>query len=369
LVDSSFLEKLKKIALKIPIFSGKPSQMVGVDIGMFSTKVVQLRYESGRAVLETYGELLNGSYLKEGVGIKGGFLQYQEDEIVALLKDILRESHVTSKDVVISIPAASSFIVTFSLPNLPKSEVAKAVPYEARKYIPVPIKDIILDWDVIESGKENGGMDVLLVAVPKEVVEKIKRVSEKAGLTLRSMEIESFSMIRALMANDLAPTAIVNVGYQSTVLVIVDQGQLRVSDTIMRGSHEWTRAIMKGLSISSERAEEIKKEIGLGKKVEDKEISNIVSSLADALFLEIERMFSFYHRKTSRRVQKINLTGGGSNLKGLVEEVASRFEIEVGRSNPFSKIVAPAFMQPVLREIGPGFTVAVGLALRELSNT
>ncbi|OGZ96900.1 MAG: hypothetical protein A2847_02740 [Candidatus Sungbacteria bacterium RIFCSPHIGHO2_01_FULL_50_25] len=363
----AFLKKIKVPDIPFSFF-WRTSRVVGIDVGVHSVKVAELDSEGGRAVLKTYGELLGKSYLKEGGGGGGGFLQYHDDEILQILTEVLRASSVKAKDAVFGIPSASSFITTLTLPRLSSDELEKAIPFEARKFVPVPIKDVVLDWQILETASDGEHVEVLLVAVPKDVITRIEGIAARAGLRLRGTEIESFSIIRSVLKNDFTPTAIIHIGHQSSVVLISDNGELRVSHTVGRGSNEWTRALERGLGISADRAEEIKKEIGLSERIEEREISATIRPLVDAFFLEVDRIFSFYHRKTGRRVQKIEFSGSGSSLKGVIEAAVMHFEIEVKRANPFLKVVTPPSMEDILEEIGPSFTVAVGLALREISS-
>ena len=364
---TSLFKKFPLPLFSFPFFGGS-GRVVGIDIGVYSIKVVELASESGRAVLKTYGELLGGSYLKEGGESGGGFLQFHDDEILQMLTEVLRASHVTAKDAVIGIPSASSFVTTLTLPRLPQAELEQAIPFEARKYIPVPIKDVILDWQKFGGTTDGENVEILLVAVPKDALARIETIAGRVGLRLRGTEIESFSIIRSVLANEFTPTAIIHVGHQSSIVLVADNGELRVSHNVMRGSLEWTRALERGLGVTRERAEEMKKEIGLSDKLEEREIMATMSPLVDAFFLEIDRIFSFYHRKTGRRVQKIEFSGSGASLKGLVEAAVSHFEVETKRAQPFAKIVTPASMEDVLSELGPSFAVAVGLALRGISS-
>ena len=367
MVDIPFLKKLNLGALSFGFLGKKVGKVVGIDIGMFSTKVVQLRYEAERAVLESYGELLNERYFKNTTGIGSGFLRYADADLATLIKDVMTESNISARDAVISVPAASSFVVKIALPRITPKEVESAIPFEARKYIPIPMAEVMLDWDILPS-EQPDVTEVLLVAVPRTIIEKYKKIAALAGLTVRALEVETFSLARSLIGHDPTPQAIINIGHRSTTLAIADQGKLRVSHNFDRGSNELTHALERGLNVNAERAEQIKRDIGLGERVEEKEISGIMLPLLHTLLAEVERTMDIYNRKAPRKIQKINLTGGGSELKGLVEFTATEFGIEVGRANPFSRVVSPAFMQPILREIGPYFAVAVGLGLHEITN-
>jgi len=311
---------------------------------------------------------MSGHYLKEKDSVGGGFLRFVDADIVELVKDLLHESGVTTKYAVVSLPASASFITSITLPRVAQNEIEQAIPFEARKYIPIPISEVVLDWDIIEKQDDRQNVEVVIVAVPYEIIEKFKRVAELAGITPLALEVGSFSLVRSLASHDPTPLAIVNIGFQESTLAIVDRSRLRVSHHFSRGSEEITRALERGLNINRERAETIKKEVGLSERIEERDITSIALPLLESLFSEMERFISLYNRKSERKVQKIILSGGGSNLKGIVELVVSRFGIEVTKGNPFSKVVSPAFMQPLLREIGPSFGIAVGLALRELGN-
>ncbi|TSC75253.1 MAG: type IV pilus assembly protein PilM [Parcubacteria group bacterium Gr01-1014_33] len=365
MADISFLKKLR--IPKLSLFQSRSSGAVGIDIGTSSTKVVQLRYESERAILQTYGELLNAGYLKKPEAPGTGFLRYLDSDISALVRDVLAGSNVTWREAIFALPATSSFIISIPFPLLSPGEIKDAIPYEARKYIPIPISEVVLSWEILETQRDRDIIEVLLVAVPREVVEKFKRIADGAKIKLQGLEVEPFSVVRALVGRDPTPTGVITMGRQSTNLAIADRGKLTLSHNFSHGSQELTGALERGLSVAGERAELLKRDVGLSEKLEEKEISSIISSLLDGLFGEIERVVAEYNHTHSRKIQKINLTGGGSNLRGIVELAATHFGIEVGRGNPFARLVTPPFMQPTLQEIGSSFSVAVGLALRNMA--
>ena len=367
-LDFSFFKKIGKPHLSFAFLKTKPTSMIGINIGSFSTKVVQLRYERERAVLETYGELLNQGYLKHPEAGRGdGILHYLDQDLGTLLTDVMRESNVTARDGVMTIPAAAAFITTIVFPRSLEKEISQAVPYEARRYVPIPIAEVLLEWMVLEDAEARDEITVLLIAVPRETIEKFRRIAERGGVILRSIEVEPFSMVRALVGYDNTATLVINFGHQSTTLVFVERGLIRMAHTLGHGSQELTRALERALAVSTERAEQVKREVGISERIEEREITSVIMPLMETLFAEIERMISLYHRRAPQRIQKVNLTGGGANLKGMVEFAASKLGLEVTRGSPFTRLVTPPFLQPVLKEIGPAFSVAVGAALRELT--
>ena len=367
-VELSFLKKLAIPKFSLGLLIHKNSQIVGIDIGVYSAKVVQLKYEKERAILETYGELLSEGYFKNvSTASGGGFLRYMDADIADMLKNLLREARITAPEAVFSIPATASFVTTIPFPKLNPQEIEAALPYEARKYVPIPIAEVVLDWEMIET-EEGANSKVLLVAVPKEVTEKFKRIAKLIGVRLKALEVETFSMTRSLIGLDPTPTAIINLGHLSTTLAIVDKKQLRLSHNFGYGSQKLTNALEKGLGVTKDKAETIKREIGLSEKIEEKEIVSIFEPIIENLFSEIERIIVIYNRKAPRKIQKVNLTGGGANLKGLIDYTSTKLGVEVTKGNPFARTIAPAFLQSILRDIGPSFGVAAGLALHGLTN-
>ncbi|OHA08393.1 MAG: hypothetical protein A3B37_01665 [Candidatus Sungbacteria bacterium RIFCSPLOWO2_01_FULL_59_16] len=369
MVTIPFLKKIEFPKFSLP-FSLGPASYVGVDVGSASVKVVQLRKDRERAILETYGELKSGRYFREeGLGARGGLLRHLDQNVAELLTDVMREANVTARRVVFSIPSASSFVTVVSLPLLSRDELRAAIPYEAQRYVPIPVGEVALDWQIIEEDPQARRVSILLAAVPKEVVSKYQRIADSLKLTLEAVEIESFAAARALLAADRGVTALIQWGALVTILTIVEERVIRMNHNFGRGSREITVALARSLSISEERAETIKREVGLSTKPEERGVAEVIAPQVDSILSDLERMMIVYNRQAKRKVEKIVMTGGGANLVGLVDHVARRFGLETTTGNPFARTVYPAFLQPLLKEIGPTFAVAVGLALRQITPT
>src|SRR3984957_16593879 len=127
--------------------SGKgESSVLGIDIGSSSVKIVQLRPSRGAAILETYGEIALGPYGKEPIGRP---IKLAPEVVGAAIVDLMKQANVTAKQGGISIPFSSSLVTVLDLPKFDQSTLKQVVPIEARKYIPVPISEVSLDWFVI----------------------------------------------------------------------------------------------------------------------------------------------------------------------------------------------------------------------------
>ncbi len=366
-------------SLKNIFSSDQNKSVLGIDIGPSSVKIVQLKRKKGRAILETYGELSLGPYA--GVGI-GQATNLTTEQIAQAVVDVLRESNSTTKKCGISIPMGSSLVSFIKIPKIEEKQLAQVIPLEARKYIPVPISEVSLDYLVIprneaiaseyqnsEAKPEEKTMDVLLVVIHNDAMQRNKEITRIAGLDTAFSEIEIFGSMRSVLEPGTAPQMIIDFGSSATKIYIIERGILRTSHMISHGSQDITLAISKSLGISVDEAEKMKRERGLLRKEGDQmDITEITSLTLDYIFSEIGRVLLNYQKKTERNVSKVFLTGGGVLLKGLAEKAESALSIPVVLADPFSKVEFPAFLEGVLKQAGPSFAVAIGLALRRLQD-
>lgn len=351
---------------------------LGIDIGTSSIKLVQLGSEDSRLKLETYGlletygkvELVQGTLQTSSVNLLG-------NQVVDLLKNLLEKSKVTSQDAILSIPVFSTFSAVMELPDMPYSEIETAIPYEARQYIPVPTSEVILGWNIIgKKNKENlnspemdtvSKIEVLLVAVPKEVANKYAEIARMANLNLKAIELESFALSRSVIGDDKTPTLIIDIGSKITNILIADNGYVMMNRGIDTSGNEITRVLSHGMNIDYRRAEMLKKEKGLSDKSNsDQVIRRIMLPVVDIITSEAKRISDLYFHKSNKKIERIFLCGGSAYLPGLTEHFSSMFNLPVIVGNPWGKIVYPATLEPVLKQLAPSFCIAVGLAMREI---
>jgi len=348
------------------LFAKKEKSVLGVDIGSSSLKVVQLRKERGQAVLETYGELALGPYAGGDVGQATNL---SAEQVAETLRDLLREAKVTTKSCGVSIPYARSLL---SLVNLPYSSNPKEqktiIELEARKYIPIPITEVQLDWFIVpdtdpsHNAAAQGKVEVLVVAVHNDELASLQSIITGAGLSATFYEIEIFSTIRAVIDDPVKPVMVLDVGAASTKVYVVERGVVALSHAISAGSQDITRAIAVSGNLSIARAEALKKEQGIGGDAALGSPELVFSRI----FSEARRVFMQYETARQKSITSIVLTGGGGVTKELGVYAKNIFSIDVRVADPFAKTEAPAFMRSILEEIGPEFAVAVGLALRKL---
>ncbi|MFZ2072120.1 MAG: type IV pilus assembly protein PilM [Minisyncoccia bacterium] len=370
---------LKKLFSNTNLFGGGQSNSaIGIDIGSSSIKVVEVKTKGGKAVLETYGVISLGSYAEVDVG---RVTNLPAEKIAEAVKEVLKQSGTTSSSVAISIPVQSSLVFTIELPpQVKESEIASIIPTEARKYIPVPITEVSLDYFVLPKKEasfeeannpdlasgQSGKTEVLVVAIQNDAISKYRSIVSQCSLDASFFEVEIFSSIRANFQHELSPVLLMDFGASHTKLSIVEFGSVRSFHTINRGGADISDSISKSLSIPFSKAEEMKKEFGLFGSPSENSLAEIIKMHIDYIFSETNNVLLGYEKKYNRTISKVIFTGGGSLLKGLKEISVDSFKAEVEIGHPFSKVGAPAFLEKVLLATGPEFAVAVGLALRKL---
>lgn len=361
------------------MFGKSGGSALGIDIGSSAIEVVQLRRQAGRAVLETYGELALGPYA--GVDI-GNAVKLTTSKTAEALLDILREAKVSTKNCGIAMPITTSLVTLIELPLVDEKQFAEMVPIEARKYVPVPISEVVMDWWVIP--KEEGGasypvsspgapemksgrmVDVLLAVIHNESVSSYQQLIKESGLQSSFYEIEVFSAIRAVSSQEPLPVLIVDLGATTTKLYVVERGIVRNSHVINRGAQDITLSIARSLSTSVTEGELTKRNAGLDPKGPRKDVYTIASTNLSYIFTEANRLLTNFEKRSGKIVSKIILTGGGALLGGILPFARSFFETETVLADPFSKVDYPAFLEGVLKKAGPEFAVAMGIALRKL---
>ena len=375
-----------------PLGKKSVESAVGIDIGSSSIKVVQVSREKEKLVLATYGELAVGPYADLSIGASASF---GADKLISIVSDLFKEAGVTAVTVAFSIPLKSSLILVVEMPDLPLEALAQAVPIEARKYIPVPIAEVGLDWQPLPRERQNFAnvpvgekeklpkttdptlkgvhvpaqkIEVLLAAIHKETIALYQKLAQGLKIEPRFFEIETFSTLRSVVSpSDRAPVAVIDMGASSTKMTIVEGGMGKISHTIGKGSQDVTGAISKSLSVDFAKAEEIKRELGLSRRgVEADTLSVAVTPIVEYIFTEANRVIVNYQRRYKRPVDRALLVGGGALLRGTPDIAVRRLGLDVAIAHPFERLNSPPSMSRVLEEAGPSFAVAIGLAERLL---
>ncbi|KKU81645.1 MAG: Type IV pilus assembly protein PilM [Parcubacteria group bacterium GW2011_GWA1_47_8] len=356
--------------------------IVGIDMGTSSIKVVEIAKEDERAVLRNYGEIALGPLADVSVGQATSLSQ---EKLSTALRDILREMGVTVEHSAFAIPFSASLLTIVDLPDVSKSELETMVPFEARRYIPVPIAEVTLNWWVLPKVKEANvtpvpdlppgippevqSRPVIIAAVHNDVFKKLETLKKDVGLPEKAshFEIEVFSTLRSAIGRDLSPTLVMDIGAGTTKLALIAEGVVWGSHTISMGGQNITSALSKSLNIPFERAEEIKRQAGMLGNEEGRDVAAVSELILANMFTEAKRTVEEYERRYGRKIEKVILVGGGAAMKGILHTAALFFKnLSVTVGNPFARVEFPPFLAKTIGEISPAFSVAIGVALKGL---
>ncbi|MBI2063356.1 MAG: type IV pilus assembly protein PilM [Candidatus Yanofskybacteria bacterium] len=363
-------------------FGFKAKSKLGIDIGTASIKIVELSKESGRFKLENYG-LFELESIEETLNASGRQVSrtahLSDQDLAWGIREVIKRSGIKSREAVASIPTFSTFSTIISMPYLSEKDMAKTIPFEARKYIPLPLDEVVLDWSIINIATKNQQqqinnqqatpktptVEVFLVAVHKQETERYKNITKSAGLNLRALELENSALIRALLGNDLSPVAIVNIGGRSTSILIVDNGYERISHNYEIGGFEITKSISKSLNVNLKRAEELKRSFGI-KDVDNNVIQEAMSSLIDMMAFETKKTIHSYEELKNTKVTKIILVGGLANMPNFADYFGAKLGLPLAVGNPLARLITPPGLDKIRSELNPTFSIAIGLAMREI---
>ncbi len=369
------------------LFNKVKEDFLGVDIGTSSIKLVRLSNVNNRAKLITYGM----------ADISMDLVRSKTPEtakiVSSTLQKIIKKSRVSTKKCAAALPTFSVFNSVINLPEMNKNDLSSAVKWEAKKFIPFPIEEMILDWKIIDAPKKeekkkispqkknNNQQDndlsdiikskskfnkVLLTAAPKNLVSIYLDIFKKANLELFSLEVESFAMARSLIENN-SLAMIVDIGSVTTDVSVVENGLPILNRSVEIGGNMMTQNIAKSLNVNFDRAEQFKQDFGLISSTEDSsDIPKKIEETLSPMVNEIKYVFDLYRRQSDRNIERVVLSGGSAYLPNLVDYLRKVLGTQVYIGDSWHKIMYPVELKPILDEIGPRFSVAIGLALKNI---
>lgn len=346
---------------------------LGLDVGTSSIKMVELEKRGGRFELVNYGlfELKGSSSFNQQSGLNQKAAKFPDQEISAGIQELVKRAKFGSDTVTASIPSFSTFATVIEMPYISNEDLTRALPFEAKKYIPIPLDEVVIDWSIVgvtnsqdEMSGKPSNVEIFLAAVPKNEMERYRNIIKGAGLKLNAIELENSALIRALLGNDLSPTAIVNIGGRSTSIIVVNKGYERVSHNYEVGGFEITKAISQSLNVGFDKAEELKKNFGLTKGNENI-VSESVVSLINMMVFETQKTISNYEDSKNEKIANVVLVGGLANMPGMVDYFKEKLGRQVILGNPMSRLIHPKELHPITQELNGVFSVAIGLAMRE----
>jgi type IV pilus assembly protein PilM len=348
-----------------PLFKDKP--ILGLDIGTSTIKVMQIQKGlKGKVSVQGYGLVtFDPKAIVDGVIVKQDILS---DAIFTLFsKGIVGK--ITTRRAAISIPASKAFSRVMNLPPMNSSKLYEAVLIEAEQYIPVPMADLYIDYQIISDCLDADGLnEVLVVAVPKIMVDSYLRLMEAVDIETVAVETNLLSSTRLVSVAENpegSASILVDIGSESIDVSLIDK-TLRFTGTIKGGGDTFTRSIAKKLKISDKDAHAVKTREGLTKSKHQTAVIEAIEPVAKELEKEVNRIDRYYTERVARgkdsNIEQLITMGGGANMPGLSEYLIEKLRKPVRMCNPWQSITFGKLQPP--HEIEKSmYITAAGLAL------
>lgn len=340
-------------------------QVIGLDIGSSSVKVVQLRQSKKGLELRAFGmEPLQPQTIVDGTVM-------DQAAVVDAIRSLWQRLRLKSKDVAVAIAGHSVIIKKISVPKMSEAQLAEQVPYEAEHHIPFAKDDVELDYAVVVPENAAGQMELILVAAKKEVVQDYAGVARDAGLNPVVVDVAAFSTQNAYEANyDLGAdetVVLINIGASISNINILRGNVSLFTRDVTIGGNSFTEEIQKQLSVTQDEAEAYK----VGGSYDEhgvvpQEVERIIEGVADVMAGEFQRSLDFFLATSSdTEVSKICLAGGTAKVSALHRAIEKRSRLTVEVVDSWRRIqIDPKLDAAYLGAHSPEALVGVGLALR-----
>lgn len=347
------------------LFRFRPKKFLGIDIGTSAIRIIEISRKSQTYKLENYGELKTSSFKRPFRVFQKNTLSLSNKEVARGIQAISQEAGIETKDVSFAIPDFCSFFTNFELPVMSEEEIPQAIQYQVRPYIPLPLEEVTLDWSIIEGQVQKSPLKILLVAIPNDIVSQYREIARLAGLKLKFLESEVFPLARSSIKNEKEKKIIglIDIGARSTTCSILEKGILKTSHSFKIGGNELTEVIARSLNIDYNKAEGVKRNQGL---IPDKDTRKILVPLVDSILEEIKKAFRNFYLEEGKEIEEIILAGAQVLMPGLKEYFSAALKKEILIADPFLNIASPPGLTDTLKEIGPCYSISVGLAMKGL---
>lgn len=344
---------------------GKKKSVAGLDVGSSSIKAVELEGKMSNLNLVSVGfENLPGDTVVDG--------QIMELNTVSeAIQNICKNYQIKATQVVTGVSGHSVIIKNIVLPPMSREELEESIDWHAEEHIPYDLADVSLDYHITEESSD--ATQVLIAACKREKIDNIKQAIQLSGKQPIVIDVDTFALQNCYEVNyQPAPTDVVtllNIGASTMNINIVQGNRSLFTRDITVGGSQFTDVLQRNLGISFQQAEAVKRGVTENDNVDEKAIEPLMGSVMETVAMEIQKTFDFY-RATAEdggvNVQKILISGGGSKLEGLPQQLSARLELPVEVLDPFRQIKVDTrkFDPDYLSEIMPEMAVAVGLALR-----
>ena len=337
---------------------------IGLDLGSTAIKLVEL--------LPAGGDKWKLAAAASAASPLAGVITSQTDMggLTAVVAKLVKESGAKSKRVVTALPEeqVSSHIV--EMPMMSDSEVEQALKWQVEQYIPIPVEKAVWSHQVIRRDLASGGMEVLLVAVAKNLVNMIVAVVEKAGLEVVAVDTELGATVRCEIDSKFPLSIILDIGSKTTDLGIVRESQLVFSRTVPTAGEAFIRSIETGLGLDKGQARQYLGSYGFSADKLGGKLVEVARPVLAVIATEIKKTSDFYVSKhPGENIRMVVLSGGMAVVPEIAPALSSMLGIEVAIGNPLARLDIDNKSKKAAKITpaeGPFYGVAIGLAMREL---
>ena len=345
----------------------KKKEVIGIDVGSSSIKLVQLKDNKG-----SY-QLLNAGIIPLPPEAIVDNSLMDSSAIAGVVRNLVSSLGIKVKDVACSISGNSVIIRKIVLPTMPQEELEDQISWEAEQYIPFDINDVNMDFQILSPDSNDASkMNVLLVASKKDIINDYVALFNDAALHLSVVDVDSFAVQNAFEINHDAAqgeiAALINIGASVMNINVVKEGITLFTRDVQMGGNLYTEEIQKQLGLNRQDAESGKILIH---ETGNPQLIDLISKVNDSVTQEIRRSLDFYNSTASdERITNIYVSGGGSKVYNLVAAISEKTGLPVDRINPFARLKynEKDFDPEYLQEIGPLMAVPVGLAVRRIGD-
>ncbi|MCA9342571.1 type IV pilus assembly protein PilM [Candidatus Saccharibacteria bacterium] len=336
------------------------SDFFGLDIGTTAVRLVELRGGGPVKPLVRYG------YVPIDIRLAVSDSKPDQQKTAQVLKDLLVQSKVTSRNVVVGIPSQRVFTTLVDIDKLEGDELDKSIKLQVDSIIPTQASESKIDWVVLgDSPKDQNKVEILLTSVPNEYVEGRLDMLESIGLNVIAFEPDNIALTRSLVAPDATlPQMVVDVGQNSTDIVITMNGAPRLTRSIPTGAGAVVKAAMQNLNIDEQQAHQFVYKFGLSQDRLEGQIYNAVISTVDIMEAELEKSIKFFANRYQTQIERIIVSGAASVMPDLPAYIANKTGLSVEIGNAWRNVSVGSAQQNDLMALSPYFGVAAGLAER-----
>jgi type IV pilus assembly protein PilM len=338
----------------------KDTEYFGLDIGSSAIRLVQVRRGATHPALVAYGSV------PMPPNLAASDAKIDQDKIAELVKQVVRENKITTKNVVAGLPSNKVFATVITTPKLDAGQLAKAIRYQAEQYIPMAIDQVKLDWAVIDQSKDGKQLEVLLLAAPKTVVDKYTAILESAGLDPLALEANVVSAARSLVPPSNLAVVLLDLGSLDSDVAIIWNNTPRLIRSVSVGGLTLVKAVSQNLGLDETQATQFTYKFGLTQSKLEGQVYKSIKPALDNLVSELQKSIQYFNgRYPDVKLEKLVITGPATALPELGPFLANSVGLPVEFGNAWINVSYPSGMQEKLISLSSDYATAVGLGTRE----